>query len=82
MSTKKSPLVTIVLLSLFFSATALSADVLAEQPPVTSVPAPAPAKNLLDFEQVIATAKKRVFPALVFVKPIREEFGSGEKKTC
>ncbi len=80
MSTKKSQLLTILLLSLFFSAPALSADVLAEQPPVTSVPAPAPAKNPLDFEQIIATAKKRVFPALVFVKPIREEFGSGEKK--
>ena len=38
-----------------------------------------PTREYIDFEQIIETAKKRVFPALVFVKPIREEFGSGEK---
>lgn len=43
-------------------------------------PSAMPVKEYLDFEQIIETAKKRVFPALVFVKPIREEFGSGEKK--
>ncbi|NIA06599.1 MAG: PDZ domain-containing protein [Actinobacteria bacterium] len=43
-------------------------------------PIAAPVKEYLNFEQIIETAKKRVYPALVFVKPIREEFGSGEKK--
>ena len=37
------------------------------------------AGEYIDFEQIIETAKKRVFPALVFVKPIREEYSSGEK---
>jgi len=34
----------------------------------------------LDFEAIIQNAKSRVFPALVFVKPIREEFSTGEKR--
>jgi len=33
----------------------------------------------IDFEEVIKTAKEKVFPALVFVKPIRESYGRGEK---
>ncbi|HOE95084.1 MAG TPA: trypsin-like peptidase domain-containing protein [Candidatus Sumerlaeota bacterium] len=33
-----------------------------------------------DFQQIIERAKRRVFPALVFVKPIVEDYGSGEKK--
>ena len=33
----------------------------------------------LNFEAIIQKAKSEVFPALVFVKPIREEFSSGEK---
>ncbi len=80
MATKKSSVVTIVLLSLFFWGPAFSADVPAEQPSAGPEPPAVPAKDRLDFEQIIATAKKRVFPALVFVKPIREEFGSGEKR--
>jgi len=34
----------------------------------------------LDFEAIIQNAKRKVFPALVFVKPIREEFSTGEKR--
>jgi serine protease Do len=34
----------------------------------------------IDFQRVIANAKSKVFPALVYVKPIREEFEWGEKQ--
>ena len=34
----------------------------------------------LDFRRIISSAKKEVFPALIFVKPIVEEFSTGEKK--
>ncbi len=34
----------------------------------------------LDFRKIISNAKKEVFPALIFVKPIVEEFASGERK--
>lgn len=37
-------------------------------------------KKNLDFEGIIQNAKSRVFPALVFIKPIREEFSTGEKR--
>jgi serine protease Do len=37
-------------------------------------------KPPLDFEQVIETAKARVFPALVFVKPVQEDLSGGEKR--
>jgi serine protease Do len=33
-----------------------------------------------EFRRIIETAKARVYPALVFVKPIREEFSGGEQK--
>ncbi|MHC4387171.1 MAG: trypsin-like peptidase domain-containing protein [Planctomycetota bacterium] len=33
----------------------------------------------LDFRKIISTAKRKVFPALIFVKPIVEEYRSGEK---
>ena len=33
-----------------------------------------------DFRRIIEAAKARVFPALVFVKPIREEFSGGEQQ--
>jgi serine protease Do len=36
-------------------------------------------KNL-DFEGIIQNAKSQVFPALVFIKPICEEFSTGEKR--
>jgi len=34
----------------------------------------------IDFQRIIATAKQKVYPALVFVKPIRETFVSGERR--
>ena len=34
----------------------------------------------IDFQQIIATAKQKVYPCLVFIKPIRETFGSGERQ--
>jgi S1-C subfamily serine protease len=37
-------------------------------------------KAPLDFERVIATAKARVFPALVFVRPVQEDLSSGKKQ--
>ena len=37
-------------------------------------------KPPLDFERVIETAKARVFPALVFVKPVQEDLSGGEKR--
>ncbi len=33
-----------------------------------------------DLRQIISRAKSEVFPALIFVKPIVEDYGSGEKK--
>ncbi len=39
-----------------------------------------PDKRSIDFEQVITTAKEKVFPALIFVKPIRENYEEGEKE--
>ena len=41
---------------------------------------PAEQKRPIDFEQVITTAKEKVFPALIFVKPIRENYEEGEKE--
>jgi len=38
------------------------------------------AADKVDFERILATAKEQVFPALVYVKPIRESFASGEKR--
>ena len=34
----------------------------------------------IDFRAVIARAKGKVYPAIVFVKPIREEYSAGERK--
>ena len=36
--------------------------------------------NTNDFRRIIETAKRRVYPALVFVKPIRQEFSAGEQQ--
>ena len=33
-----------------------------------------------DFREIITRAKSEVFPALIFIKPIVEDYGSGEKK--
>ncbi len=38
------------------------------------------ATTAADFRHIIETAKRRVYPALVFVKPIREEFSGGEEQ--
>jgi len=37
-------------------------------------------KNPANFQEIIERAKQKVFPALVFIKPIVEEFETGEKK--
>ncbi len=34
----------------------------------------------LDFQKILSNAKSRVYPTLVFVKPIRETFSSGERQ--
>ena len=43
-------------------------------------PARSEEKKPLDFEAVIETAKARVFPALVFVRPVQEDLSGGEKR--
>jgi serine protease Do len=58
--------VTIVLLS----GSAVGAQNPADQPKTTAA----------DFRRIIETAKSRVYPALIFVKPIREEFSGGEQR--
>ena len=45
-----------------------------------STPSAADAEEQINFEKIIENAKSRIFPALVFVKPISEEYESGEKK--
>ncbi len=42
--------------------------------------APQSGGGRIDFQKIIATAKRKVYPALVFVKPIRETFLSGERR--
>jgi serine protease Do len=49
-----------------------SCPALAQDPPQT--------RTASDFRRIIETAKTRVYPALIFVKPIREEFSGGEQK--
>ncbi len=39
-----------------------------------------PKKSPIDFEKLIETAKRKVYPALVYVKPIRKDLSSGEAK--
>ena len=39
-----------------------------------------PDRRPIDFEKVITNAKEKVFPALVFVKPISEQYEGGEKQ--
>jgi len=41
---------------------------------------PDPAAGQIDFQAIIANAKSKVYPALVFVKPIQEIFVSGERQ--
>jgi serine protease Do len=41
---------------------------------------PAADTRPIDFRAVVARAKGRVYPAIVFVKPIREEYSAGERK--
>jgi serine protease Do len=42
--------------------------------------AEAPGPDHMDFRAIISRAKAEVFPALIFVKPIVADYGSGEKK--
>jgi serine protease Do len=44
------------------------------------VPGDPPKTTAADFRRIIETAKARVYPALIFVKPIREEFSGGEQR--
>lgn len=37
-------------------------------------------KSPIDFQSIIERAKEKVYPALVYVKPIREDFSMGEKQ--
>ena len=37
-------------------------------------------RHLADFQEVIETAKRKVYPALVFVKPVQEDLSEGEAK--
>ena len=43
-------------------------------------PAGSDERKPLDFEAVIETAKAKVFPALVFVRPVQEDLSGGEKR--
>lgn len=67
-----------VIVSLFFLCVPVEApqDLGRSQPPLTTT---GPAT--VDLREVIARAKDRVFPAVVFVKPTVEKFERGEKKT-
>ena len=47
---------------------------------LVAVPRGASGQEHADFREIITRAKSEVFPALIFVKPIVEEYGSGEKK--
>jgi len=38
------------------------------------------ASRPIDFQKIIASAKRKVYPGLVFVKPIRETFEGGERQ--
>ena len=38
------------------------------------------ASRPIDFQRIIASAKRKVYPCLVFVKPIRETFEGGERQ--
>jgi serine protease Do len=47
---------------------------------LAGVPRGAVGQEASDFREIITRAKSEVFPALIFVKPIVEDYGSGEKK--
>jgi len=47
---------------------------------LASVPRGAVGQEHGDFREIISHAKSEVFPALIFVKPIVEDYDSGEKK--
>jgi len=38
-----------------------------------------PGSTAADFRRIIEAAKSRVYPALIFVKPIKEEFSAGNR---
>lgn len=60
--------------SLYTSITMLAAVIL------MILPFQAVGQEQGDFREIISRAKSEVFPALIFVKPIVEDYGSGEKK--
>jgi S1-C subfamily serine protease len=61
----------------------LAVGALPEAPP-TWRPGPTPAEagdqRLEDIQELIETAKRRVYPALVFVKPVQEDLSEGEAR--
>ncbi len=55
----------------------------ADEPATAQAAVPAEAAEgsaPLDFEAVIETAKRKVYPALVFVKPVQEDLSAGESR--
>jgi serine protease Do len=69
-----------------YAAAALAAAALAWSLGGRTSPKPAEAADPehpsapINFEQVIETAKRRVYPALVFVKPVQEDLSEGESQ--
>jgi len=63
----RSPAVAVTFLTLFVS-------------PVSAA-IPAEAASTGDFRKIIETAKSKVFPALIYVAPLVEEFQSGKRET-
>jgi len=53
---------------------------IAVSPRAGSCAAAAQPRTLTDFREIILRAKERVYPALIHVKPVREEFTRGERK--
>ena len=67
------------LLSTILAAAALAAAPVVGAQEKQTAP-PAAEKRPVNFEKIITTAKEKVFPALVYVKPIRESYEAGEKE--
>ena len=61
-----------------FLAGAIAAGQIGCEPSERGIRADAPSRQI-DFQEIIRTAKKKVYPALVFVKPIQETFRGGER---
>jgi len=61
-----------------FVAGAIAAGQIGCEPAQQAIQTKAPRRQI-DFQEIIRTAKKKVYPALVFVKPIQETFRGGER---